>query len=235
MQLFQQLLTFLPVVVGAGVVVDDIEGHQSAVQLAVAHHDGHLEQLRGYLGILHAEEDLLVVGQFRLFFQVVLLFEDDLLGSVVGHECTDDTGDENHHHHTVEHVVVHQIDSWCHFQSHAYHDHGDGASSVGRCETEHHVACRLGHFEQQAGEVGSHGLSEGSEESDEEYDPQHIAAREHRPHINEHAHANQEIRDEQRIANKLDAVHQRRHMRNIPVENQSGDECAEDTLQSDGL
>ena len=106
---------------------------------------------------------------------------------------------------------------------------------MGRCETEHHVACRLGHLEQQAGEVGSHGFSEGSEEGDEEYDPQHIAACEHRPHINEHAHANQEIRDEQRIANKLDAVHQRRHMRNIPVENQSGDECAEDTLQSDGL
>ena len=62
LQLFQQLQpllhgAWLPFVV----VIDHVEGHQSAVELLVAHHDGEFEQLRGYLGILHAEQDLLVV------------------------------------------------------------------------------------------------------------------------------------------------------------------------------
>ena len=36
-------------------------------------------------------------------------------------------------------------------------------------------------------------------------------------HVDEHAHTYQKVRDEERIARKLQSVHQRRHVRDIPI------------------
>ena len=48
--------------------------------------------------------------------------------------------------------------------------------------------------------------------------------------VDEHSHTYEEIWDEERIADKLYAVHQRRDTRDITVENQSGEERSEDTF-----
>ena len=63
-------------------------------------------------------------------------------------------------------------------------------------------------MEQKAGEVGGHGLAEGAEEGDEEDHPQHLPAIEERAYIDEHAHTDKEIGDEEGIADKLYAIHQ---------------------------
>ena len=94
------------------------------------------------------------------------------------------------------------------------------------------VSLRLS--EQQAGDIGSQGLSEGPDEDDEEYDPQDLGTGEQDPDIDEHTHTNQEIGDEQSVADKLDAVHQGRHVGDIPVEYQTGEERSEDALDADG-
>ena len=50
-------------------------------------------------------------------------------------------------------------------------------------------------------------------------------------HIDEHTHTDKEIGDEEGIAHKLDAVHQRRHTRNISIEHQTRKEGTEESLE----
>lgn len=56
-----------------------------------------------------------------------------------------------------------------------------------------------------------------SEEHDAEDDPKDMTALEKQSHVDEHAHTYQKVRDEERIARKLQSVHQRRHVRDIPI------------------
>ena len=111
--------------------------------------DGLGEQLWGYLRVFDADEDALMgsMGSMRPMGVVGimgLLGNDNLLGGMLCHKGGDDTGDENHHDDTVEHVVVDEVLSWCHLHAHAYHDHGDGSGGVGRGKAEHHVTVGLG-------------------------------------------------------------------------------------------
>ena len=54
---------------------------------------------------------------------------------------------------------------------------------------------------------------------------------EEQPDIDEHAHTNEEVGDEEGVADKLYMVHQWRHGRDVAVEDKSGEESTEDTLQ----
>ena len=81
------------------------------------------------------------------------------------------------------------------------------------------VSLRLS--EQEAGDIGSYGLSESTYEDDEEHDPQNLGTREQNPDIDEHTHTNQEIGDEQSVADKLDAIHQGRYVGDISVQDQT--------------
>ena len=95
------------------------------------------------LRIFHAEQNLLVVVLGCIIMQMGFLVEDNLLGGMLCHDATDDTGEQNHHDDSIQHIVVHQILVWCYLQSHTNHQHSDGASSMGRGETEHHVTIGL--------------------------------------------------------------------------------------------
>ena len=44
-----------------------------------------------------------------------------------------------------------------------------------------------------------------------------MTALEEQSHVDEHAHTYQEVRDEECIARKLQSVHQRRNVRDIPI------------------
>ena len=88
---------------------------------------------------------------------------------------------------------------------------------MGTGQTEHHVSCRFRQSEQQAGQIGCHGLAEGSEEGYQGYYPQHVRALKQSFHVDEHTHTNQEVRDENGVTRKLDAVHQGRYVGNIPI------------------
>ena len=185
------------------------------------------------LRILHTKQDLLVVGLWRLVMGMALLLQDNLLGGVLSHQSADDTGEEDHHDHTVEHIVVDKILTRGHFEAHAHHNHGDGTSRMGRGEAEHHVSIGLRQSEDETGDIGCDSLSKGAEEDDEEYHPDDVDAREEGAHVDEHAHTNQEVGDEQGITDKLDAVHQGRDVGDVSVEDQSGEEGAEDAFEAD--
>ena len=190
--------------------------------------------MRGDLRVFHAEQNLLVIVLWHICLKVGFLLNDDLLGGMLSHQGTDYTGKENHHHYTIEHDVVDEILAWRHLEAHAHHYHSDGSGSMGRSEAEHHITIGFRQPEQQTGDIGCQSLAEGSEEYDKEYCPHHVESGENGPHIDEHTHTYQEIGDEQRVADKLDAVHQRRHMGDIAVEDQSGEEGAEDAFKADG-
>ena len=104
---------------------------------------------------------------------------------------------------------------------------------MGRGQSEHHVPLGLRQSEQQAREIGRYGLAECAEESYQQHNPPHARSFQQRAQIDKHAHANQKIGNEDGIADELNAVHQRRHLGNVAVQNQAGEEGSEDALQSD--
>ena len=58
---------------------------------------------------------------------------------------------------------------------------------------------------------------------------------EEQPQVDEHAHADEEVGDEDGIADELNAVHQWRHMGNETVQYEAGEECSDDAVETDGL
>ena len=80
--------------------------------------------------VFHTKQNLLVVILRQFSVEMGLLTNGDLLGSMFRHEGTDDTGKENHHHHTIQHIIAHEILTRSHLQTHAYHHHRDGTSSM---------------------------------------------------------------------------------------------------------
>ena len=103
---------------------------------------------------------------------------------------------------------------------------------MGTGKTEHHIACRLRKTEQQTGQVGGNSLSESTEEGNHQHNPQHVKSRKERADINQHAHTNQEIGNKEGIADKFDAVHQRGHMRDVAVQDQSRKESTYDAFHT---
>ena len=149
--------------------------------------------------------------------RLLVVGDDDLLRSPFRHQRGNDTGDENHHDDAVKHVVADEVDTWRHLQPHTHHHHGDGTGCMCRCQAEHHVAVALRQTEQQARQVSGHCLAEGSEEGDEQYHPQHVRTVHQCPYVDEHAHTNQEVGNEEGVADELQTVHQWRHLGNIPI------------------
>ena len=237
LQLFQQPKTGLTVSDGFLVIVDHVQGHQTTVQPLVAHQQGQGQQLRGNLLVFDTKEDLLIVFRrvdgcrvIRIGDGVAALGEYNLLGGMLRHHRGNDTGDEDHHHNTIDHVAVGEIDARRHFETHAHHDHRDGTGRMGGGHTEHHVAVALGQTEYQTGDVGGHGFAEGAEEGYEADHQQHLDGGEDGTHVDQHAHTNQEIGDKDRVTDKLDAVHQRGDLGDVSVEDQARQESTEDAL-----
>ena len=85
-------------------------------------------------------------------------------------EGAHDTSEENHHHDTINHTVAHQILTRSHLELHTHHHHRDGARSMSRGKTEHHVTGRDGQTEQVAGEIGGQRLAEGADQGDAHHD-----------------------------------------------------------------
>ena len=192
-------------------IVDDVEADESAVQLAVAHHEGCVHQHLDVVGVVDGDENLLVV-QCRavapLFLVGSLAFHLQLLGGLVGGDGGDDARDENHHHHTVQHGIVHKWHTWSDLQVHAYHHHGQRTGCMGLGQAEHHDAFAPCHVEQLAADKGGQILGQGAGHDHDGHDHGGFSLAEHGRDVDQHAYANQEVGDEEGIADELDAAHQ---------------------------
>ena len=218
---------------GTLVVVDHVEPYEPAVQPVVAHHDGQLHQVVGVVVVLQRQQQLLVVALRVLVVGAMqLLAQQYALRCPVDGDAADDAREEYHHHHAVHHRVVHQASTLRREQVHAHHDHSDGACGVGGGESEHHVPLCQPELEDEARQVGGNGLAERAEEHHAEHDADGGRVVEHDADVDEHAHADEEVGYEQGVADELQPVHERRHAWNEAVQDQTGQEGAEDALQS---
>ena len=102
-----------------------------------------------------------------------------------------------------------------------------------RRESEHQIAREPRHAEERRGAVGCYSLAKRAEDDQAEHYPQYCSALEEQPDVYQHSHAYQEVGNEYGVANELYAVHQRRYLRDEPVQYQSGEERSEDAFQSD--
>ena len=136
----QQLLPVFLIAPHVGIVINHIQRHQPSVQLRIARQYGQVDETVGILGIFHGDEHLLVIafGIIVLTWHVFVA-NGDLLGSRFGHKCRYDAREENHDDDTIQNVVVHKVSTVAGADVHSHHDHGDGASSVGGSQSEHHV------------------------------------------------------------------------------------------------
>ena len=138
--MIQQLSALFLLVSHILVIIHYVQADQSSVQFLVSHQEGETHQIIGIFRILHRYENLLIACLLGIFgIRKLLVAEDNLSGTPVGEHRRDDAGAENHHHHTIQHVIVHQIGVRTHQEVHTHHHHGDTAGGMGRSQTEHHV------------------------------------------------------------------------------------------------
>ena len=153
-----------------------------------------------------------------------------------GFGCADRSQSACHEYHqdgAVENGLVHHAVAVGH--NHVVTDghHGEGHCGVGCGQTEHHAAVYGGHAVGFLGyecgkpfaHYGHHEHNHGHHEG---------VPLDYHAHIDHHADTDKEIGDEKSVAHELDAVHQRGGCRDVAVEHQSGEECAEHRLQTYG-
>ena len=151
-----------------------------------------------------------------------------------GNDRRDDASDENHYDGAVEDALVEQMRAIGESDVVSNHHHGESHGSVGAGETKHKVALSAIHF------VGL--LSRPSREPlRDERHGNHIygnpdgAEVGERADIDEHAHTDKEIGDEERVAHKLETPHEGGSRRNVAIQHNSGKERTEHRLKSDCL
>ena len=122
--------------------------------------------------------------------------------------------------------------SWRYFQIDAYHHQGYRTSSMSRCHAKHQIAFVHATMEKETGKEGCNGFSQRAEDTDARHYQYGISSFEQQSRIDQHTYTYQEIGNKDGIADKLNAIHQWRDVRDKAIEHQSGDECSEYALQS---
>ena len=103
---------------------------------------------------------------------------------------------------------------------------------MGTAQAEDHVALGPGKPEGMLGQICRKPLAgQGNHREGDGYQ-QGLGSLEDHRRIHQHAYFDEEERNEQRVADELDAVHQCRGMRHQPVEGQPGQKGANDRFQS---
>ena len=61
--------------------------------------------------------------------------------------------------------------------------------------------------EDETGEIGGDGFAQCTDDDETGYHPDDISSGKEQTYVDEHAYTNEEVRDEQCVADELDAVH----------------------------
>ena len=227
----QQLPSPLLVVQPLLVVVYHVERHHAPVERAVAHEVGHFHQQARRFGVFHGYHDFLVVGHLFLGHGA-LLFQGHFLGGAFRAERAEYAGDQYEDDGAVEHVVVEQ--SLPVGQENAVsHQHGrQRGACLRRAKAEYHVALQCPHAQQLLGKKGSYPLGGERHHDHHRGHVERLHAPEEQVDVDEHAHAYQEIRDEEGVAHELQVVHQGRHVGHVAIDHQSHEEGAQQSLHA---
>ncbi len=236
---FEYLMRFS---VGVGVrllVVDDVQRIDPGLTLFPFEEDAQVDEFVGIFGVFERDED--VFAEPPLLFVVGDGFaERDVACAPLCRERSDGAGDENHHDGTVEHAVVQQSDGFAcggfadnDVVAHGYGGEGRGGLCVAQAEDDAPFVRRV--FERFLREECREVFGQ---DGDTGHDGRHrdgLEVAEKGPVVDQHAHADEEERNEDGIAYELHAVHQRGGGRDQLVEREPREEGADDPLHAGQL
>ena len=236
----QQFLRLLLRSQVGGVLIGDRQRIERLTALVHLQQDGELHQTIQGIRVIERYKDTvrqLLVGEFLV--ELVLLGHQ-LTGRLLRREGGDGAGDEDHHDGTVQDLVAQQVD-WqpirIHTDLYSMTDHHSrqGGSSLGIAQTEDHETLFLRHLVRLPRDHSGDVLGEGGDGTHHGGGDQRVEAGEDRTDINEHTHTYQEERNEDRIAHKVQTVHQRGDARDVPIQRKTHHEGTDDRLQGGHL
>lgn len=211
-----------------GVVEDHVDRHEwHAPFVGADQGEGHERTDRRR--VVQRNHDFLFVLRLR---GAGFCVQGEFLGRVLSGERTDDAREENEHHDSVHHFVAHQGLSRGDVEGCAHHHHGQRAGRVPVAQSEHHPARRLVPPEEPLAGPGGQPFRRGGRCQDDQHDPERVPALEEQADVDEHAHADEEVRDEQGVAHEVDAVHQGRGRGDVAVQHEAREESAEDAFEA---
>ena len=156
----------------------------------------------------------------------VVFFQRDMFGCVLGQERTDGTRDENHDDRTVKYVVAEDAQV-------VRNRHGSQrAGGFGVAEAESQLALVTAEAERFLRQPCRQPFAANCGQRHQCRHQQGAPALGESMQVDKQTYADQKNRDEQRVAYEVDFVHQRREVRNLPVQGQSCQKYAQHRLQA---
>ena len=216
---------------GAPAVIYDIQGDYAFPALRVPYHQGEVDQVLYSVRVGHRyEEPLLLLLPVLLGRGRRVLVHGETAGCALGLYRAYHASEQNHYDSPVQHIVVQEALPVFEDYLMPYQHRGKGGRRLGVAQAEHHLALVPGHPVYLLREEGSQPFAEGGHHS-HHYRHLHRLSPGHKAtQVYDHPDTYQEIRDEQRVADKLQAVHQRGDLRHELVEHHPHKERPQDAL-----
>ena len=210
------------------IVVDDIQCQQIIPLLRVAYHQRKIYQVFNRIGVGYRNQYLL---RFHgaVFFQMRLL-HGNLPCGTLRNERAHNASYKNQQDGTIQNIIVQQA-----FPI-GQNDVVPHQHSRQRCrclciaQSVHQLPFNPSHFIYFLRQPAGNPFTCQCHHNHYSRYFQSIAMTENHVHINQHTHTYQEIGNKQGVAHKLQMVHQRRDMRNQPVQYQTCKESTQDTF-----
>ncbi len=153
----------------------------------------------------------------------------------LGDERTHHAAHQDEDHGAIEHILAQQVGAVGQDDAVAHQHHGQRGGCTRAGEAEHEAALVGRHAKQAL--RGGRGAPFAQQPDGHHHGGHHesVDVLEQRAHIDDHAHADEKIGDEQGIAHKLDVAHQGRGGGNEAVEHDAHEEGTEDAFHAHQL
>ena len=134
---------------------------------------------------------------------------------------SNDARAQNEHHRRAHHIFVEQMRTIGQNDFIAHHSNGQSRSRARRAQPTHHISFRGIQLQSATHQLRSQQFSCGANGNHRQSHRCNVPARQQRAEIDNHSHTNQKIRNEQGVAHKLNALHQRTRGRHFAIECQA--------------
>ena len=235
--MFQILPTLCQLRLLLGLVVFHFYRHaqQFFLRFRVTHHESHIDQRFHRIRISDGNKHPFVVLLTTLQPITTIFGQSHGTSRMFCHNRTDNTGNQNHNDHPIQHTFIHQELTGRYLYLSSHHHHRQSSGCMGITQTKQHLTSRFRHPEHQLCEPCRQPFGSRSHQYHDQYYPKGFHSMKQGSQIDKHPYPNQEIWDEQGIAHKLHTIHQRRDMRNERIQHQTCHKSTKDAFQTHQL
>ena len=203
------------------IVINHIQCHQCILLLGILYHQSQINQIFNRLRISDRNQDLFLIYLFSFFFRLHIFIQSETAGRTFGHQRTDDASEKYHHYRAVQYIIIQQAFSILHNDFMADQYCCQCSRSLRITQAKYHAPLIRLHPVYLLRDPGSQPFTKGRHHRHYNSHLQCFTSGKQAPYINNHPDTNQEVRNKQRISHKLQAVHQRRYMRNQTIQHQA--------------